>query len=523
MAGFLQSLIPATSANRAALSYPGGNMLSVQYSSTFSENGFNAANAHSFANYPAATPQSCDSSSVKRTRGLNADYDMQATASVDSTEISKLEPSDIITRLLQHPDLGPMFIKHVHPSSVASLTVVCRSTYGAYKNNQLSLVRSLITRWVPYADMIFPWNHYIHLCDQDEYDQTSHIPFADGIPTARYIPGLKWLQMVVYRRAICQGMIIQLALHGHRCPRGTLESLQRLWFLMDLPLNVQRVAVVTSSYFDEYAIFCAMLFIVKVDLYLSSRKWTGVKKVLGVHTAATVAHCFVGDQAASQLAGSLECRGWVLRQVLLSRKTMTPLWCVLHGWAPDRPHHRITCMDVIQLLARHHDARFLADAPSLPDVPVMGMLPNEFGTANLERSRVVFVRRFDGTRQAFTHVNPAESNLFWTIRRMEQMLPGQNLAPKVDIKNVKVLVGVDSLIIMESCHRHMHPGKMLNDMGDWGRLDSHMRNITIPSREELESTDGMLEDDGRAERKLAEHMEHTHKHLAKMFPFLYLK
>lgn len=91
-----------------------------------------------------------------------------------------------------------------------------------------------------------------------------------------------------------------------------------MWFILDLPLNAHRIALIRSpTYIADTTLAGAIQFFLKVDMALTD---PGGKLV---HTNPLhPEHRFVGFV------------GCTLRQVLLSERSLTPLWRVLKGWSP---------------------------------------------------------------------------------------------------------------------------------------------------------------------------------------------
>ena len=57
----------------------------------------------------------------------------------------------------------------------------------------------------------------------------------------RLVPSFKYLQMIMYREKAVQEILAIMAEDGVPCPKACREAIMKLWFLMEIPWNVQRV------------------------------------------------------------------------------------------------------------------------------------------------------------------------------------------------------------------------------------------------------------------------------------------
>lgn len=162
-----------------------------------------------------------------------------------------------------------------------------------------------------------------------------------------------------------------------------------MWFLLDLPLNAHRIALIRSeTYISDKVIEHATDFFLKVDMALTD---PGYKLV-----SASIMN-------PVQIGGYVGC---ALRQILIAERNFTPLWRLLKGWAwqpniPIRPLHE---SDMIELYWRHmarvpldipdEDAMSVVTQTELTEVPVAGFervyRPEEDKTLTpIERARAM--------------------------------------------------------------------------------------------------------------------------------------
>lgn len=153
-----------------------------------------------------------------------------------------------------------------------------------------------------------------------------------------------------------------------------------MWFVLDLPLNAQRLALFRShEYISDAVLSCATHFFLKVDMLFTDPGFE-LYPLVPPNQQQVWPHQWAFGMA-------LGCR---LREILFAERSLTPLWRVLRGWTPDpnegpRP---MTRMDVLKLWMRHR-FRFRPGMPSDLDrsLKIMRMPMNSFIDTGFERIR----------------------------------------------------------------------------------------------------------------------------------------
>src|ERR1700750_2968587 len=96
---------------------------------------------------------------------------------------------------------------------------------------------------------------------------------------------------------------------------------QRMWFLMDLPLNAHRIALIrTEAYISTPALHNLTCFFLKVDMRFTDP----VRPPYPTNHPNQLLH-------PNKLAAGCPT-GITLRKILLAERQLTPLWRVLRGW-----------------------------------------------------------------------------------------------------------------------------------------------------------------------------------------------
>lgn len=311
--------------------------------------------------------------------------------------------------------------------------------------------------WAPKADEIFPWRCYQSLCIKDPIKRQKAKADILGADVhrlnlfSRDVPSLRWLQMVVWREAVAKDMMIILLARGLRLPRGSREAIKKLWFMLDLPLNAHRLALVRSKeYVSNKIVRMLTHFFLKLDMLFTDPAYEIFP--LNAPNQQVLPNAWAGGQAL----------GCTLREKLLAEKGLTPLWRVMKGWSPDpatgdRPIRR---MDILELWMRHR-FRFRQNAPLDVDrtQKIMRAPMKDFMLTGYER----------GWRPE-------------TFNDTFQM-PASAMNPQVN--RPTPLLRPDELIMGESITRQLHLSRKWTTMMGWGFVTPFGRDIPVKTEEEL--------------------------------------
>lgn len=394
------------------------------------------------------------------------------------------KPFSILSGLLRHNDLLLLLVSYLTIPSLINLYAISKPFHFLYSRHSTAFTLSCMRTWAPDADKIYPWRCYKSLCFHDPTLRAKASMVGRDARQKhgelRDVPGLRWLQMVVYRQGVCKDMLIQLATKGLRCPSGTLDALRKLWFLLDLPLNAHRIALCRSeAYITNHNLSCATLFFLKVDMaftdpagaiYRSAGQFTNT----GAYPREWERRAFIGCD---------------LREMLMAEKSFTPLWRVLRGlsWDPAEPKVPLNRLDVLRLWVRHK--YHLPD-----DVPehvrrqsIMGIPWHEVGTAGLERTSVSTITLPNGTQTVLT--NPGlTTKLPQTHLKQQLLYPHAKrliLPSTAAEKPREQLLRPEELVMREGVRRRMELHKQWGRMMLWGFCDELGRNLAVRTEGEL--------------------------------------
>ena len=300
----------------------------------------------------------------------------------------------LIHAIARDPSLMPNLIACLPLPSIISLYAISKPFHYYFNLHHTASILASTRTWAPQADTIFPWRCYKRLCIKDPAAITKarlsgrEADMKKKWAQIRDVPSLRWLQMVVWREGVVQDMLIVMRGQGLLCPPGTLEAVKRMWFLMDLPLNSQRLALIRDkTYLPDHILRLFSIFLLKVDMLLTDP----------LHPAYPINHA--NQRFFPRKDNGTSVSGVGLRKLLLAERQLTPLWRVVRGWTPDpkEPARPMTRLDMLRLWVRHK----YVPKEDLPDstkkMSIMGIPWFEVGTAGLERTGVTFVgKKKDG-------------------------------------------------------------------------------------------------------------------------------
>jgi len=386
----------------------------------------------------------------------------------------------LISALARDDSLLLKFVSYLPFPALITLYATSKTFHYLFNRNHTAYILSSTRTWAPNSEKIYPWRCYKSLCVKDPGRvQKMRLDGKEAEVKKRWqdlrdCPSLRWLQMVVWRMGVCEDMLIVLRTYGLYCPPGTLEAVRRMWFLMDLPLNAHRIALVRNEkYFSNDNLRNFNHFLIKVDMF------------------------FTDPTAPQQEVGASNRRLWPekhdtkaicgvdMRKMLLQGRQMTSLWRVIRGWSPDPEDgfRGITDLDVLRLWVRH-EYRHPEDTPEeTRKMSIMGIPWWEVGMAGMERTGVAFgVKKDDGSagqeggggkgkskQVAISHPSIVGNNL--APAQQAQLQAQQPQQPSITLPHTKPrepLLGPDELLVKECFRRGMKMHKEWLKMATWG-------------------------------------------------------
>lgn len=390
----------------------------------------------------------------------------------------------LLTALCQQNNLLLHFVSYLTIPSLISLYSISKVFHHQMNCTHTAFIMSIVRTWAPGSEEIYPWRCYKKLCIKDPRrrqmskwegkEAQAKEPHQD----VRDVPSIRWLQMVVYRHGVCQDMLTQLAVYGHRFPRGTLDALKRIWFIMDLPMNAHRISLLRSrSYISDSVLKYATTFFLKVDMDFTD-------------PAGRVWPTNHPDQFRfPNKYGGKTFTGVTLRETLLAEKSLTPLWRVLRGWTwdPDQPRLPMDQLDIMRLWVRHHYKPRDDQPKPIREQDIMGIPWFEVGTAGLERFSMPY-EVTDPTPPPATAMSVDGQTMLempWTIGRTKVVVPKLH-------KPRDPLLRPDELIMRESLRRDLDLDELWVRMMMWGWFDSFGRKIPLlKEKQQIRVRDGL--------------------------------
>jgi hypothetical protein len=387
-------------------------------------------------------------------------------------------------------DLLLHFVSFLTLPSLISLYAISKPFHYLFNRHHTAFILSNMRTWAPNAERIYPWHCYKSLCAKDpsKLQKMRLAGREDDVnkkwDDLRDVPGLRWLQMVVWREGVCRDMLVQLATQGLRVPYGTLESVQKMWFVMDLPLNSQRIALIQNPEYIPNGVLLGMtFFLLKVDMLFTD-------PLAPPHPANHPNQRVYPNKYAGGLPS-----GVPLRKLLLAERHLSSLWRVMRGWSwdagfgkgSDRPMNKL---DILRLWVRHKYTLPEDVEEDTKKMSIMGIPWNQVGTAGLERTGVAFHDLTDPKTNTVLRtvpiVNPAIVGTGLTDHQADQVLyPHRRRIILPKEKPREPLLRLDELLIREGIRRKLKMHKQWWKIMFYGFCDELGRPIKVPTEEVL--------------------------------------
>lgn len=456
------NLTPTTNVNRPAYPHNSGTPGIIEDTASFPTLGKSQLTA-GLANFGFATPTA---------------YAVPLSAITPTPKTKAKRPFNLIDAFCANNELLLLLTSYLNIPSLISLYAISKTHHHQFNCHYTAHILAIMRTWAPHSEVIFPWRSYKRLSTKDpNMRQMSRMKGKEAEATDKHedlrdVPTIRWLQMVVYRHGVCTDMLVRLASYGHRCPAGTLDALKRLWFLLDLPTNNQRNAIIHSkAYISDTAIMFLTHFFLKLDMHFTEP----MGRMNPNNHPDT--HRFPPRHARKGFVGTQ------LRQTLLGERSLTPLWRVLRGWTPDprEPAVHMDRLDIVKLWVRHYYKPNPDTDPKIKALRVMGIPWHELGTAQMER-----LDRPQETveEQVLEEMISLEDDEGVGEILKRSVNPFRTVVPLVR-RVTRKLVRVDQLVMRESVRREMNLWEHWVRMMVWGWCDPVGRTYPIWTDEEL--------------------------------------
>ncbi|EME82230.1 uncharacterized protein MYCFIDRAFT_83526 [Pseudocercospora fijiensis CIRAD86] len=363
----------------------------------------------------------------------------------------------LIDAFIADSSLCILLVGYLDVPSLISLYAISKKFHYYFNKNATGFILSSMRTWAPGADELFPWRCYESLCIKDPIKRQKAKALVFGADVERLnlfsrdVPSLRWLQMVVWREGVVKDIMTQLVTKGLRTPRGSRDAIKRLWFMLDLPLNAHRLALMRCrEYFSNKTLELLTHFLLKVDMFFTD-------PALALYRFNHPNQRVWPNRWANGAA--LGCN---LREKLLAERSLTSLWRVMRGWSPDpaagfRP---IRAMDILNLWMRHQ-FRFRRNAPH-----------------GMDRTRKIMKKQMrDFMDTGYERI--------WRPETYDDDVPTPVTATAPRVNRPRPLLRPDELIMAESINRQLSLHREWTTMMLWGFVDPNGRDVRVPSEKEI--------------------------------------
>lgn len=425
-----------------------------------------------------------------------------------SGEKAKDDRFSVLTALFKQQEILIHMVSFLNVPSLIALYSISKTFHYLFNSHPTAFIMSIGRVVAPMAERIFPWCNYKSLCMNDpslkRKNKYAGIPNVPDHHLIRDAPSLRWLQMVVWREGVSRDIVIQLWLQGLRVPFETVDALKRMWFLMDLPLNSHRIALLRNrNYFTAGHIYLLTQFFLKLDMAFTSP------------TAPLYPRNHANQFLYPNYLADCTFIGVDLRETLLAERNLTSLWRILHGWSPETTviQTRFSKQDIIRLHIRHHfkwPAGLAADDP-VRSMPLAGIPAHKIGMAGMER-----IGQTPG-HTASQHLNaPIVPNPPSSATNTGTPPPGRLYPHAVPVhinlptaKPAPIpLLRPDELMMREAVRRCLNLPRCWGRMMAWGFVDKFGRKMPVYTERELgRLLAGLPAGRGGAGRSLEENMK----------------
>jgi hypothetical protein len=241
-------------------------------------------------------------------------------------------------RLGNYPEVMMEIATYLRPKDLVNLYSVSKDFHDIIESFLSHTMLSAAKKQAPESASVFLFKFYGDLCIPDPAGRLHPIRDTE----TRLVPGLRWLRMVVHRERTIRDILALMARQGHRMPEGMSLSLKKMWLIMDVSINRQRVQLLRSPFFTDMDIFNMQLFVVKLDMRFNDpNDGPGEDK---------------------------------LRKLMLGQRGLTPLCKLL------KREIGLTPIEIIQMGIRYaYSVR-----PEYRGLPLLGIPPEQIGVGHLE-------------------------------------------------------------------------------------------------------------------------------------------
>ncbi|EEH33289.2 hypothetical protein PAAG_04342 [Paracoccidioides lutzii Pb01] len=337
---------------------------------------------------------------------------------------------NIFQEFLKRPDMVLVLAHHMRVQELLILYRVSRDFHNIINSRFRTVIQAQATLRAPQSAEIFPPRCYAKLCNSDPGLRPHPVASRAAWGEVRKVPSFRWLLMVCYREMVCHQIITILAEDGVPVPDRCESVIKKIWFLMDIPDNARRIALVQNrEIFTNADIFFAVLFFVKLDMR------------------------FTDPVTGSGKDG--------MRRMLLSQPSLTLLWRTLKRTA------LVSKLQVMKTFARWK----YEPPPMFRGMSVFGVPADQVGTLQYQAwgrtANRVRLQRPDELllkesvrRQMSLHRNYSDM-FFWGYLNPRTM---QNYPPVTRDRELKAFDGLEEVLVPVEEREKDDTGKMVSNV-----------------------------------------------------------
>ncbi|KAL1953020.1 hypothetical protein VTO42DRAFT_3770 [Malbranchea cinnamomea] len=250
---------------------------------------------------------------------------------------------NVFQAMLKEPVLIINLARHLRVQELLILYTICKPFHEIVKLRLTSVILAQAKIRAPEGCKLFPWRCYGRVCMDDPAGRPHQVPEEAAKGVIRKVPTFRWLKMICFREMVVHEIMTIMEEDGTGMPDQCETAIKKVWFLMDIPDNHRRRALVRNrEIFTDIDLFFITLFFVKLDMRFTDPITGGS-----------------GDG---------------MRRMLLAQPSLTALWRTLKRIA------LITKEDVIEMFIRWKYEM----SPLQAIEGVMGIPPEEIGIVQYE-------------------------------------------------------------------------------------------------------------------------------------------
>ena len=246
---------------------------------------------------------------------------------------------NVFQALLCYPELIHNVARFMALETLLSLYAISKDFHLVMNSRFTTFIMAQARLRAPESAEVFRFKCYRSLCIFDPARRQNE-EIEEEI---RFVPGFRWLQMVIFRERVVHEIMLLLANEGHRFPKGTSIVIKKIWFVMDVSDAVRRIALVhNKDIWTDRDLYQATMFFIKLDMRFND-----------------------------PVDGTGELR---MRQMMFAQRGLGTLWRVL------KREEMLTQLDMVRMFVRWK----YVPLPQHRHMSIVGVPPRDIGRGEYE-------------------------------------------------------------------------------------------------------------------------------------------